>query len=528
MPSRAARQTAPTRRRRSQNEIDATVRPRRSRSRTLLTWLAVSFALPLLMLLALKLAGVQLGQGYFATLWSPLTETRLMRLLAPMPVAAAAVGGVWALANPRGAYRVTGAALAAAAMLGAGVWVWWAPPEPMNQQAFNMSSLSTDGAFVFEAKQVDTSLPEYLRRFPTHTLRRSVDDIGGTRVLSNPPGMTALAYGARKTWGRDTDSPGWIERMLVDELDVEPLHSVDLANQLRMSVVLTAVWVLGGFAAYGLGRVFLSPAGAVVFAALVTFNPCTVHFVPGKDPGQLLTINLMLWAWFAAWRRRSMPLAALGGAILTIGATSGLVHIWVALIASAATLWQAWRDGKGAMRRVLLNAAAAATGGLAICAIAYLTIGWNIPVTLLGVQRRWTELQSTFNMSRPIWYAIGLPIFLLFVAPGVWTLLGLNLRRIRWGFGTRLAIVTLAVMALIYGPLGVTYELPRLWVAFLPPLVLGLAIDLPLLRARGTSSRAAVALALIVGAHVAFTALHWTMFDARESENRLMTGRFYF
>jgi hypothetical protein len=526
MPSRAARQAAPVRRRRSQNDVEAPSSPRRSRA--LLAWLGGSFVFALLVLLVLRLAGVRLGQGYFATLWSPVTGWRFERLPVFASVVAMAVASVWTLVNPRRSYRATGAALAAAAMLGAGVWVWWAPPEPMNQQAFNMSSLSTDGAFVFEAKHLDTSLPEYLRRFPTHTLRRSVDDIGGTRVLSNPPGMTALAYGARKAWGRDTDSPGWIERMLVDELDVEPLHAVDLANQLRMSVVLTAVWVLGGFAAYGLGRVFLSPAGAAVFAALVTFNPCTVHFVPGKDPGQLLTINLMLWAWFAAWRRRSMPLAALGGAILTIGATSGLVHIWVALIASAATIWQSWRDGKGAMRRVLFNAAAAAAGGLALCAIAYLTIGWNIPATLLGVQRRWTELQSTFNMSRPIWYAIGLPIFLLFVAPGVWAMLGLNLRRIRRGFGTRLAICTLAVMALIYGPLGVTYELPRLWVAFLPPLVLGLAIDLPLLRARGTSSRAAVALALIVGVHVAFTALHWTLFDARESENRLMTGRFYF
>ena len=131
-------------------------------------------------------------------------------------------------------------------------------------------------------------------------------------------------------------------------------------------------------------------------------------------------------------------------------------------------------------------------------------------------------------MNRPVWYAIGLPIFLLFVAPGTWALLGLNLRRIRWGFGTRLTICTIVVMAIIYGPLGVTYELARLWVAFLPPLMLGLSIDLPLLRARGTSHRAAVALALLVGVHVTFTVLHWSLFDARESELRLTTNRFYF
>lgn len=523
MTSRAARQAT-----RRPSHSESLARPRRSR--TLLIWLSASSLLVLVTLLVLMLAGVKLGQGYFATLWSPMPGIRLTRVVTLPPVAALACGGVWALAHASRAYRATGRALLTLAMLGAGVWVWSAPPEAPNQQAFNMSSLSTDGAFVFEAAKMKTSLPEYLRRFPTETLGRSVDDIGGTRVLSNPPAVTVLAYGARKAWGTEVGSPGRLERWLIDELDVDPLHAVEIANQLRMSVVLTAVWVLSGFAAYGLGRVFLSPAGSAIFATIVTFNPCTVHFVPGKDPGQLLTIHLMLWAWFAAWKRRSMPLAVLGGAILTIGATSGLVHIWVALVAAVATLWQAWRDG--AVKTVLLNALAAAVGGLAVCAIAYVTIGWNIPVTLLAVSRRWTELQQTFVMSRPIWYAIGLPIFVLFVAPGVWALLGLNLRRrlrrVRWGFGARITACTLGAMLLIYGPLGVTYELPRLWVAFLPPLVLGLSIDLPLLRARAASPRAAAALALIVGVQIAFTALHWSMFDARESEHRLMTGRFYF
>jgi hypothetical protein len=82
-------------------------------------------------------------------------------------------------------------------------------------------------------------------------------------------------------------------------------------------------------------------------------------------------------------------------------------------------------------------------------------------------------------------------------------------------------------MLLIYGPLGVTYELPRLWIAFLPTLTLGFAIASPLLRGRGFHVRAATAMVLIVGAQLVFTALHWTMLDARESETRLISHRFY-
>jgi hypothetical protein len=430
-----------------------------------------------------------------------------------------ACGAVWALAHADRTHRTAGHVLLAIALAGAGVWTWWAPPAPANQQSFNMTSFSTDGAFVFESGEI-ASIRVYLREFPGTRLQRSVEQMGGTRVLSNPPLMTVLSYALRRTASNPVESPGWLERVLVDEHDTTPSVAVELAHGLRVSVVLTALWVLSGCAAYLLGRLFLSPAGAAVFAIVVTFNPCTVHFVPGKDPAQLLTINLMLWAWFAAWKRRSLILALLGGGILTVGCTSGLVHIWVALIAVVATVWQSWRA-------VPCMVGAAAIGGAAVCALAYVTLDWNIPVTLLAVSRRWTSLQSTFAMNRAVWYLIGLPIFLLFLSPGFWTLLGLTLRRPQLNFGTRLATVTAGVMLVVYGPLGVTYELPRLWIAFLPPLMLGFAMSAPLLRGRGTHARPAQALALIVGVQVGFTALHWTLFDARESEERLMNQRFY-
>jgi hypothetical protein len=404
----------------------------------------------------------------------------------------------------------------ASSLVAAGVWIWFAPPAYVNQHMFNMTSPSSDGAFALEAQEV-TSLPAYLRDFPER-LKKSPTEMGGTRILSNPPLATALAYTQR--------DGTWLVSWLITTQQLPPDHARDVAYSLRVGLLLCALWVASGFAAYALGRVFLSPAGAAAFAAIVTFNPCTVHFVPGKDPAQLLTLHLMLWAWFYAWQRRAPLLGALGGAILTIGATAGLIHIWIAVIAVLATAWQAWRRER-ALTMVLVNGFAAGAGALAVVAIAYFLIGWNIPATLLAVSRRWTEIQRTFDMSRAVWFAIGLPIFLLFLSPGFWTFAGLSLPRRRLNFGTRLALCTIAVMLLIYVVMGVTYELPRLWVAFLPPLALGLMIDRPMLRGCGVHPRIAKALALIVFVHFAYTAMHWTLFDARESEYRLSSQRYY-
>jgi hypothetical protein len=503
----------------------------RAKVRAFVVWLIAPAVLVLFALLALFFRDVPLGQGYFLLRYSPVADWRLERTMPLVLVVESLVcGAVWTLAHRHlRSYVLTGLVLLSLAGLGAAAWVWWGPPKPLNQMAFNGTSMSTDGAFVVEAEK-GFPLGQYLREFP-QTLKKSPQVMGGTRVLSNPPLATVLAYATcrrklNELGTADEAQFGWLERMLIEQVEVRPEDAVGLADGLRFNTALLVVWVLAGWAAYALGRRFLSPAGAAVFATLVMFNPSTVHYSPGKDPGQLLTINLMLWAWLSAWQKRCVGRAALGGAVLAVGCTAGLVHIWVALIAVVAVLWESWQD-RVALRALLRNALAAAGGGLVVCAIAYFTIGWNIPLTLVAVSRRWTELQKTFDMNRGVWYAIGLPIFLLFVSPGVWTLLGLSARRFRLNFGTRLAICTLAVMLLIYGPLGVTYELPRLWIAFLPTLTLGVAVASPLLRGRGFHKRAAVALVLIVGVQLVFTALHWTLLDAREAEYRLITNRFY-
>ncbi|MEO6437052.1 MAG: hypothetical protein ABIP55_15015 [Tepidisphaeraceae bacterium] len=494
------------------------------RSRMVAGLLAISFILPFAILLPLMALDVRIGQGYFAFRYSPVRAARTARTAPVLAIAAAAGAGVWMLAKADRSKRRVGVALLGAAMLGAGGWVWWAPPSPMNQQFFNARSFSTDGAFVFEAEKID-SLPRYLRGFDD-TLRQSPEVMGGTRVLSNPPGTTVGAYGLLRSF--PPNQSGWFERILRTRYAIPAESGGTVAAALRFSIALTVLWVLSGAAAYGLGRVFLSPVGAAVFAIMLTFNPCTIHFVPGKDPAQLLTINAMLWAWFLGCKRRSRVLVALAGALLVIGSVFGLVHLWVALVALVATVWE---NSRGGLRESSTNAIVAALGASAVIVIVYLTLGWNIPATLFAVSSRWSELQRTFDMNRSAWFVIGLPIFLLFLSPGVWTLLGLSVRRFRLNFGTRLAICTIAGMFFIYVVMGVTYELPRLWVAFLPTLVLGLAIDSLLFRApigvQGEHSRVAKALVVIVIVQIAFTAFHWTLFDARESEYRLVSERYF-
>jgi hypothetical protein len=59
-----------------------------------------------------------------------------------------------------------------------------------------------------------------------------------------------------------------------------------------------------------------------------------------------------------------------------------------------------------------------------------------------------------------------------------------------------------------------------LWVVFLPLITLGLMIASPLAHVRhgGRAARVAIIVAVV---HIAFTAAHWSLLDARESEMRL-------
>ncbi len=485
--------------------------------------LAVSSLLLLVALLVVHRSEIRLGQGSFAYRYSPLHGLRAVRAFAVLPIAAAAAGVVWFLCK-RPQRRRLGVTLLGVVVALLVAWTWWAPPKPVLQHTFNLQSPSHEGAFANEARR-GWGAAEYLRRFDKH-IQRSADAFGGTRVISNPPGMTLIAMAAMSVLPPNATDPWWIDRYA---LATPPgiLHTTTWPEGLRVALAALLLWGASAAFAYGLGREFLSVPGAAVFTLIVLFNPSTVLFTPGKDPAQLLTINAMLWAGLAGWRRSSPALCALSGVLLLAGSMIGLIHVWVALAAFAAVTWHTWRT-RASIKRLMVRTLLPAAGGAALLAIGcYVAIGWNPLATLLAVERRWALVQPTIAVDHTLWMFIGLPIFLLFTSPAFWTTAALNLRRLRRGdgFGRRLFLSTLAAMAATYF-IGVPYELPRLWVAFLPPLALGAMIDLPMFHAE-RAHRIWRPLATIVAVQICFTALHWMLFDVRESEYRLLSERLW-
>jgi hypothetical protein len=487
-------------------------------------WLAVSAIAILGPLIFLHNAGIRLGQGSFAYRYSPLYGLRVVRAFPAALLAVAAAGVIWYLCN-RPQRRATGVALLAIIVALLVAWTWWATPQPVLQHTFNFNSPSQDGAFVLETRGEWTARG-YLRNFDRH-IQQPQETFKGTRIISNPPGMTIVAMAAEQVLPPNPQDPPWIDRYA---LSAPPglLRTMAWPNALRVALAALLLWGASAIFAYLLGREFLSAAGAAVFTLIVMFNPSGVLFSPGKDPAQLLTINAMLWAGIVGWRRGSIVLSAISGALLLLGSLVGLIHIWIALAAFAAVAWHTWRMRASTARLVLRTLLPAAGGFLLLALAFYIAIGWNPLATLLAVQRRWSQVQPTIAVNRTLWLFIGLPIFLLFTSPAFWAVIGLSLRKIRRsdGFGRHLLLCTLGAMAATY-VIGIPYELPRLWVAFLPPLALGAMIDLSLFHAERSPRRAWRPLAMIVAVQICFTALHWTMFDVRESEYRLTTERLW-
>ena len=516
------------------------VRPRRSQ--LIFASLILCGTVTLMTLIVLRWTNVPLGQQ-FNYRYSQLAELKTLNGVWPialllLPIVLAARWIVEAKA------RALGLSLGMLCILLLAVWTAFAIPRPIRQHSVNLVSPSHDGAFVMEANEI-RSLPDYLRRFDQY-IHRPVSAMGGTRILANPPGMTILAVAERRIFPVSNSWMTPIEHYLIDKEDVAQDEATFMfGHGLRYGMILLLMWALSAPLAYLLGRQFMAPLGAALFALLVTFNPCTVHFSPGKDAAQLLTINAMLLAWFHGVRRDRMWATALGGALLLVGAICGLIHFWVAVAALAASLWQAWSDGRFT-RVVLKHALGATIGFLVLALVIYFASGWNCIATLMATGRLYNKVKNTIGINETLWLFIGLPIFLLFVTPALWTALALNFRNGVGDFasrfrkshrrdlrtreanpsGARLLVCVMVSMALSY-KLGVSWELPRVWIAYLPLLLLATMIDVPLFR--NGNRRALTPILIIATVSMLFTAIHWTLLDVRESEYRaIITERAWY
>lgn len=490
--------------------------------------LLLAAVLPLAVLVLLYRLDVPLGRpDRFVYLYSPVVGWRLQSVPVALVLAAVLGGGVWLTAAGHLWRRRAGLVLIATAATGLAGWAYLAPPEHLNQHVFNMHSPSQDGAFVLEAFQVD-SVRAYLRSFPqrAHT---TPEEMRGTRVISNPPGATLLAVAARRLVVSYPALGAYLRGRF--ELDDPELADVveSAAVGLLFCWLLTAVWLVSGLALYGLGRLFFSPVAAATFSLCGLLTPMTLLFAPGKDPAQLLTVAVPAWLWFLGVRRGWWWPAAIAGFVFVLSCVVSLVHVWVAAIVVGASVLSAWHAPGGLLRVLVRHVVPAGAGALLAAGVLYVLCDFNVVAATWAVVRSQAEVTRGPEAMPLVWQLLGIPLFLLFAGPALWVCWLWRRRQPDSSghaagddarLGGYLIVVTVVVMLVTAGFTNV--ETLRLWIPFVPLLLLGGALRLAVFR------RPAVHLLVaLVAVQVASSALHWSLMDVREAETRLSTEQFF-
>ncbi len=492
--------------------------------------LLIAAVLPLAATAALRQARVPLGcPGRFVYLYSPVPAYRLAALPALVVLAGVAAGGTWLAGSERAAMRRSGLALVAAGVVGVGVWNYVAPPSFRHQHIFNIESPSQHGAFVREALGVG-SVGDYLRHFPERA-QMPPAAMRGTRVISNPPGTTLVAVGVERLVRRFPSVGRLALGPLANELprdDAAAALQHWQAEGLVFLWVLGAAWLAAAAVLYGLGRLFFAPAAAAAYALCCALGPATLLLAPGKDTAQLLTVAVPLGFWLWALRRDRIVPAVVAGLAFVAACLASLVHVWVAGCVLGATLLSAERRGHAFMKLVL------PAGATAVLAAVGMHVIWGVDLlaTARSVAHAQAEVTRGPNAMPLAWQLLGTPLFLLFVGPAWLATTGwavmprLGLRGPGDGdarFGRYLLLTTCVAMLATVG--FTNLETPRLWIPFVPLLLLGAMLQLAVLR---RPERGGVRLlALLVVVQVIAAGLQWSLMDIRETETRLVEQRFF-
>ncbi len=529
-----------------------------SSARALWWGIVLGAVLPVTALLVLHAFRVPLGcPGRFVYLYSPVAELRWPQVPRAIVIGLVLGWAVWRLGTAERGRRALPALLLIAAALALGVWTYVAPPDYRQQHVFNAYSPAQDGAFVKEAQRIG-DVRGYLAAFPQRA-RTPPAEMRGTRVISNPPGTTLLALVADalvRQWPAVGD---WLLANSSSELT--PRERYEAGVGLVFSVLVTALWLVSGVFLYAAGRVFFTPAVAAAFSLTCLFTPATLLFTPGKDPAQLLTVAVPLYLWLRAIRRGSAWAAVGAGGALVLACVVSLVHVWLAAIVAGATVFAAWGAPHGSLRRVFVRGvlpAAVAAGGM--LAVLRLACGLDLLATARAVAAAQAEVTRGPSAMPLAWQLLGLPLFLLFAGPAVWAAIfwvisgaGSVSRTEKQPEGAdaapgnmdrsanktdataaggvsasehRLGLALLLGSAVIMiGTVGFTnMETPRLWIPFVPLLLLGalLACRWPARAGR----RVVLTLAALVFVHIAASAVQWSVMDVRESEMRLLARRY--
>ena len=354
----------------------------------------------------------------------------------------------------------------------------------------------------------------------------------GRRVLSNPPGVTVAAILTQRFINSSPRLQQWfIETFELDQLE-DPWQQPLFAAMLLLAFGFTLVWALSLWPAYLMCRLWMPRLAAVTVAFACVFNPATVNFTPGKDPAQLFTTLLLIWTWMTGYVRRRARWTFATGVILAIATMIGLIHLWIFAILIVATCGHALHCAEasrlGALRlwflRCLLPAGA---GGLVVALLAYVALDWNIVYMALRVGVRYNQIQLPV-IADPFWLTlVGLPLFLLFVGPLFWAqVLALRVNRVEHPSALGAWLLGVTLLVLLYTYFGANNsETPRLWMAFIPLLVLPLALRRAVFTHDSLSHRRLCVLLLAL--QIVITVAHWSLMDVRESEYRISTKRMW-
>jgi hypothetical protein len=480
-------------------------------------------AVPLVALILLYLADVPLGQPHLLYRYSPLVPLRL-----PAALVALLIGGpsLWLLYRGlarAGTDRLVLTALSLVGFAALVLWTYFAPPKYYRQIVFNLESPSHDGAFVIEGRTID-SIRDYVATGFDDRLRLEPEDMLGRRVLSNPPGVTIVSVLCRRFVDGSPRLRAWLTGNLDElrEMD-DPVMRSNFAADLLLAMLFTLVWGSSLLFGYHLCRLWMPPMAAAAVAFACVFNPATVNFTPGKDPAQLAGVLAILYLYFAACVHRRFFFAFLAGMVFAVATLFGLIHVWILAIALVATLWHTIAGAPGARRWLAGGFLSLVGGGLVVCAAAWLVLDWNILKTALHVGLRYGQIQEGVIAHPFYWTLVGLPLFLLFVGPMPWAqLIAVRTDRAdRWTLlAGRILICTIAVMTYAYF-FANNNETPRLWIPFIPLLVIPLALRRSLFRDDTRSARRACA--VLIALQLTVTVLHWSLMDVRESEYRIFT-----
>ena len=210
----------------------------------------------------------------------------------------------------------------------------------------------------------------------------------------------------------------------------------------------------------------------------------------------------------------------MAGAVAAVAVAVSLAHVWVGAIVLVATVTSPHVNRTWLLRRGLPAALSGLVGTIVL---------WGLLLDFDLLRSAWAVARAQAHVTRGpgsmplIWQALGIPLFALLAGAGLWYLLPRAFGRPAANhvelFGRRVLALCLLVLVATVGFTNV--ETPRLWIVFVPLLMLGAALQAPLLRR--TARRRGLLLALLVGLHLTAASVQWSLLDARETEFRLQT-----